>query len=91
MTTTLSQHTSIQEFSSIKDFVLYPLDVTGDYSLEIAATVANAEGRGMDFEVKEADGTGFRTSINDTEFLFSSPFAQSQIISSSAFNEQIIR
>ena len=91
LTTTLSQNTSITGLSGSKDIVLYPLEVTGDYSLEIAATVANAEGRGMDFEVKEADGTGFRTSINDKEFLFSSPFAQSQIISSSDYNEQIIR
>ncbi len=88
---TIVQNLNFAGAAGSKDIVRYPFTPEGDYSLEIAATVAAAEGRGMDFEVRDEYGMGFRTSLNDREILLSSPFAESTLLSASENNEQIMR
>lgn len=75
-----------------KDIHTFPFDPSGDYSVEIAARISSGtQGRGMDFEVRDRGGFGFRTALNPTEFTWIAPFAQAQKISSSDEEEQILR
>jgi len=92
---TLSQNLTgdvqIAGLSGSKSVRKFPFNLSGDYSVEVAATVSSSQGRGMDLEVRDEQGLGFRTSLNSTEFSWIAPFAQSQIMSTSSAKEQVIR
>lgn len=75
-----------------KNILNFPFDVTGDYSVEIAMTVDDsAEGRGIDFQVRDAAGKGFRTVQNYNSLSWIAPFTQSKQMNNFSSGEQTIR
>lgn len=87
----LTDNIQLAGLDGSKDVSKLPFDLSGDYSVEIAATIASSQGRGMDLEVRDEQGLGFRTALNDIEFSWIAPFAQAQIMSASKAEEQIMR
>lgn len=88
----ISGEITLAGLSDSKDIRTFGFDPSGDYSVEIAARISSASmGRGMDLEVRDQEGTGFRTALNDTEFAWIAPFAQAREIASSDDTEQIMR
>lgn len=78
--------------SGNKNILTFPFNVSGDYSVEIAMTVANSvEGRGIDFQVRDDGGNGFRTVQNNNSLSWIAPFSQSKLMNDFDSGEQIIR
>lgn len=77
--------------SGSKDVRNYTLDIPEDYTIEIKAAVSDCQGRGMDFEVRNEEGMGFRTALNSSEFNWIAPYSQSQLLGESSEKEQTIR
>lgn len=66
--------------------------VSGDYTVEVGATIADASvGRGMDAEVHDATGYGFRVTLNSDELAAAAPFNGKDWIANAASGEQILR
>ncbi|MDR1343525.1 MAG: Ig-like domain-containing protein [Prevotellaceae bacterium] len=65
---------------------------SGDYTVEVAATIAEtSEGRGMDVEMHDAAGYGFRTSLNTDELAYAAPFSAKDWMADAATGEQLLR
>jgi uncharacterized protein YjdB len=65
---------------------------SGDYTVEVAATIADTSvGRGMDAEVHDEAGYGFRLSLNSDELAAAAPFSGKDWIADAASGEQILR
>jgi uncharacterized protein YjdB len=65
---------------------------SGDYTVEVAATIADASvGRGMDVEVHDGLGYGFRVALNAKELAVAAPFSAKDWIADAAAGEQILR
>lgn len=87
----LHNEITLSGLSGVKDMKKLDFNHTGDYTIEVSATVANAEGRGLDFEVRDEEGKGFRTSLNHNSFRWISPFNNPSEISASDNRPQVIR
>jgi hypothetical protein len=64
----------IQAGSGTKEIYNLPFNPTGDYSVEVAATITSATGRGLDIEARSEDGLGFRTAMSANSFNQAAPF-----------------
>ncbi len=89
---TIAENISVSGLEGSKDIRVFECDPSGDYSVEIAALIpSGSSGRGMDFEVRDQGGFGFRTAMNDTELSWMAPFSEAQKLAASNDTEQIIR
>lgn len=71
-----------------------PLNLAGEYTVEVAATVDTAVGRGLDVEVSSNPaGAGFRTALNGANLIAASPYSLplENIADVSDAPEQVIR
>ena len=67
LATTLSTSTTFTNGTS-PDVISFPLSNQTEFTLEVKAKVNAAVGRGLDVEVKNTIGLGFRTSLDKTTF-----------------------
>lgn len=74
-----------------KDIRILDFNPTDDYSVEIAATINSADGRGLDLEARDENQQGFRTSLNTDYFRWISPFNKNLFIENVNNNKQVIR
>ena len=52
--------------NATSDVISFPLSNQTEFTLEVKAKVNSAQGRGLDVEVKNTAGLGFRTSLDKT-------------------------
>lgn len=71
--------------------VLDNFSPTENYTVEIAATVASAEGRGLDLEMRNANEVGLRTSLNTTSLNWIAPFSENWKLTTVDAGKQVIR
>ncbi|WP_455585556.1 BNR-4 repeat-containing protein [Bacteroides sp.] len=74
-----------------KEVSNYVLDIPEDYTIEIKAAISDCQGRGMDFEVRNEEGMGFRTALSNSEFNWIAPYSLPQSIGESSTREQTVR
>lgn len=67
LATTLSGSTIFND-SMNPDVLSFPLSNPNEFTLEVKAKINAAQGRGLDIEVKNSLGLGFRTSLDKTTF-----------------------
>ncbi|MFI1744368.1 glycosyl hydrolase [Thalassobellus sediminis] len=77
--------------SNVVDTIHLPIDMYENMSLEIKATINSADGRGLDFDLRSKDFTGFRTSLNTEKLQWSTPLSSSYMMNFSSTEEQTIR
>lgn len=77
--------------SGSKDIRSLSFDPQDDYSVEVSVSVDNSEGRGMDLEVRDGNGTGFRTALSSESLRWAAPFSAIRQITASENSTQIIR
>ncbi|GAB1415752.1 hypothetical protein MASR2M117_11580 [Paludibacter sp.] len=87
----VAENIQINGTNGAKNIHILPFDLTNNYSVEIATTVSSSVGRGLDIEVRDRGGNGFRTALNNSEFTWIAPFNQAENLSVSNVDEQIIR
>ena len=82
--------TEIAGIDGSKNIFNVPFTPTGNYSVEVSATVNSCVGRGLDIEVRDASEKGFRTSLSDNSFRWIAPFEDDiQIVKSEGVKEVI--
>ncbi|RXK86013.1 glycosyl hydrolase [Filimonas effusa] len=73
------------------DTVMYPRTLT-DYTIEVKAKITSVTGRGLDIEGRNNAFQGFRVSLADTAFRWSTPLNALQSLSTpAAGQDQVIR
>ncbi len=82
---------TINTLNEEKNISTLEFNPSGDYSVEIAAKVNAADGRGLDVEVRNGTGNGFRTSLSPVSFRWASPFTNIRQITSVTNERQVIR
>ncbi|PJJ09126.1 putative secreted protein (Por secretion system target) [Flavobacterium sp. 1] len=70
------------------DIISFPLSNQTEFTLEVKAKVNAATGRGLDVEVKNTSGLGFRTSLDKTTFNNTTILSLPDNLSTSADNAQ---
>lgn len=70
------------------DVLSFPLSSQTEFTLEVKARINAAVGRGLDVEVKNAIGLGFRTSLDKTTFNATTILSSPESISTSVDNAQ---
>src|SRR5690242_6045557 len=50
------------------DTIVLPYSGTNEFTLEVKAKINSASGRGLDVQVSDKNGVGFRTSLDKTAF-----------------------
>ncbi|NDW19148.1 hypothetical protein D0T53_09515 [Dysgonomonas sp. 216] len=89
--TRLAENVTITALTGSKNVKLLDFNPADEYTLEIAATVTSADGRGMDFEARDENGSGLRTSLSSSSLTWILPFAQPLTIASTGTTEQVVR
>ncbi|MFB9080659.1 glycosyl hydrolase [Flavobacterium procerum] len=74
--------------ASTSDILSFPLSNQSEFTLEIKAKVNSAVGRGLDVEVKNTIGLGFRTSLDKTTFNSTTILSTPENLSTSVDNAQ---
>lgn len=74
-----------------KDVRTLEFNPNGDYSVEISASVNAAVGRGLDMEVRNGRGRGFRTALSQESLRLASPFADIRQLEVVNNQKQVIR
>jgi fibronectin type 3 domain-containing protein len=74
--------------SVASDIISFPLSNQTEFTLELKAKINSAQGRGLDVEVKNTAGLGFRTSLDKTTFNHSTVLSAIQNLSTSVDNAQ---
>ncbi|MDR7209563.1 glycosyl hydrolase [Flavobacterium piscis] len=74
--------------STTSDVISFPLSNQAEFTLEVKAKVNSAQGRGLDVEVKNTAGLGFRTSLDKTTFNHSTVLSAVENLSTSVDNAQ---
>lgn len=87
----LAQNVQIAGTEGSKDIRNYKQSIPEDYTIEVKAVVSDCQGRGMDLEVRNEEGMGFRTALSNTEFSWIAPLSQSQVIGESSEKDQTVR
>lgn len=82
---------TLNALNGAKNIRILPFDPQGDYSVEVSVSVENSVGRGMDMEVRNGMGTGFRTALSTESFRWAAPFNALRQITPSNSNTQILR
>ena len=70
------------------DIISFPLSDQSEFTLEVKAKINSAQGRGLDIEVKNATGLGFRTSLDKTSFNYTTVLPSTDNLSTSVDNAQ---
>ncbi len=70
------------------DIISFPLSNQTEFTLEVKAKVTAAVGRGLDVEVKNTSGLGFRTSLDKTTFNNTAILSSPDNLSTSVDNAQ---
>ncbi|MBF4470537.1 glycosyl hydrolase [Flavobacterium sp. HJJ] len=70
------------------DIISFPLSNQTEFTLEVKAKVNSAAGRGLDVEVKNTSGLGFRTSLDKTTFNNTTILSLTDNLSTSVDNAQ---
>lgn len=70
------------------DVISFPLSNQTEFTLEVKAKINSAVGRGLDVEVKNAIGVGFRTSLDKTTFNSTTILSTPEKLSTSVDNAQ---
>ena len=74
--------------SATSDVISFPLSNQTEFTLEVKAKINSAQGRGLDVEVKNTAGLGFRTSLDKTTFNHSTVSSAVENLSTSVDNAQ---
>ncbi|MEO8237795.1 MAG: glycosyl hydrolase [Flavobacterium sp.] len=74
--------------SVTSDVISFPLSNQSEFTLEVKAKVNAAQGRGLDVEVKNSAGLGFRTSLDKTTFNSTTALSLIDNLSTSVDNAQ---
>ncbi|CAD0003654.1 glycosyl hydrolase [Flavobacterium chungangense] len=74
--------------SATPDILSFPLSSQTEFTLEVKAKINSAQGRGLDVEVKNTSGLGFRTSLDKTTFNHSTVLSAIENLSTSIDNAQ---
>lgn len=77
--------------SGSKDVRTLEFNPYGDYSVEVAATVTAADGRGLEVEARDGFGKGFRTALSAESLRWAVPFANMRQIQSVENTRQVLR
>jgi len=91
LVTEISGNQNINAPTGSKQIQTIALNPKGNYTIEIATTIESNDGRGLDFELRDGIGTGFRTSLASESFRWAAPFTSIRQISRSDNSKQIIR
>ena len=70
------------------DIISFPLSNQSEFTLEVKAKVNSAQGRGLDVEVKNTAGLGFRTSLDKSSFNYTTVLQSTDNLSNSVDNAQ---
>ena len=70
------------------DIISFPLSNESEFTLEVKAKINSAQGRGLDVEVKNTAGLGFRTSLDKTSFNNTTVLSSINNLSTSVNNAQ---
>ncbi|WP_417941292.1 glycosyl hydrolase [Flavobacterium sp. RS13.1] len=70
------------------DVLTFPLSNQTEFTLELKAKVNSAKGRGLDVEVKNTTGLGFRTSLDKKAFNYTTVLSSIENLSKSSDNAQ---
>lgn len=74
--------------NATSDVISFPLSNQTEFTLEVKAKVNSAQGRGLDVEVKNTAGLGFRTSLDKTTLNHSTILSAVENLSTSVDNAQ---
>ncbi|MDN3667549.1 glycosyl hydrolase [Algibacter miyuki] len=77
--------------SGVVNVIELPIDMYQNMSIEIKATINSSEGRGLDFDLRKKDFTGFRTSLSSDKFQWTTPLSSAYMMNFSSTEEQTIR
>lgn len=87
----IQQPITMQSATGSKDIKTIDFNPLSNYSVEIAATVNQAVGRGLDLELVDGYGQGFRTALSAESLRWASPFSSMRELSRVDNGSQIIR
>ncbi|MGO4771283.1 glycosyl hydrolase [Flavobacterium sp. W22_SRS_FK3] len=87
LTTSLSGSNTFSN-STTSDVITFPLSNQTEFTLELKAKINAVQGRGLDVEVKNTAGLGFRASLDKTTFNYTTVLSSIDNLSSSADNAQ---
>ncbi len=88
---TLQNQLTLEATDGTKNIRTLEFNPYGDYSVEVAAKVSSAIGRGLDVEVRNGTGNGFRSSLSNEMLQWASPFANIHQINSLNTEKQVLR
>lgn len=74
-----------------KDVRNLDFNTSDNYSVEISSTINAAVGRGLDLEVRNGQGKGFRTAFSNESLRWASPFADIRQVDVLNNQKQVIR
>lgn len=84
--------------ASGSDYLIFPIDPSGDYSVEVDVEIFSAEGqeqgqgRGLDIDARAGNGSGFRFSIDTDTVFWSAPVtALEQVLTSDQTDRHVWR